>query len=130
MNEQLAYARWLTWGVRLGLAALAASFVTYVFGLVPAQVPPAELPHYWGLSVTRYVAATGAPTGWHWLQHLDRSDVLNFVGVAILSGTTLACYLRMLPLFARRGTWLVAAICAAEIVVLAAAASGLLYSNH
>ena len=40
MNEQLVYARWLAWGVRLGLGALAISFVAYVFGLLPASVPP------------------------------------------------------------------------------------------
>ena len=82
------------------------------------------------MPVARYVAATGAPTGWSWVRRLWQGDVLNFLGVAILSATTLACYLRMLPFFARRGTWLVAAICACEIVVLGAAASGLLYTNH
>jgi hypothetical protein len=124
--EQEVFARWVTVGVRIGFAALVASFILYLTGIVPARIAPAELPRYWGLPVARYIAATGAPTGWSWLGRLGEGDLLNFIGVAILGGTPIAAYIRLLPLFLARRERLLAAICAAEIVVLGAAAYGLL----
>lgn len=129
-DEQSIYARWLAFGVRLGFGALVASFVIYVTGALPPGIAPQDLPRYWGLPVVQYVAATGAPTGWSWIRRLGESDLLNFVGVAILGATTPLCYLRLLPVFVSTRQRLLAAICLAEIVVLAAAASGLLYSSH
>ena len=116
--------------MRLGFAALLASFVVYVTGIVPAGIAPADLPRYWSLPVADYIAATGAPTGWTWLARLGESDLLNFVGVAILGTVTIACYARVLPLFLRTGERVFAAICVAEIVVLIAAASGIFGAGH
>lgn len=128
--EQEVYARWLAYGVRLGFGALVVSFIVYMTRLVPPGIRPEDLPRYWGLPVVEYVKATGAPTGWSWVWRLGESDLLNFVGVAILGSTTLICYLRMLPLFLRARARVFAAICIAEIAVLAAAASGLVFSIH
>jgi hypothetical protein len=129
-DEQALYARWLAFGVHLGFATLVASFVIYMTGILPPAIPPEKLSQYWSLPVTQYVALTGAPTGWKWVGRLGEGDLLNFVGVAILCTTTIVCYLRMLPAFARARQRLVTTVCLAEIVVLVAAASGLLYSNH
>ena len=129
-NEQAVYARWLAVGVGLGFGSLVLSFVVYVSGILPPGIAPEMLPRYWSLPVAEYVKLTGAPTGWSWIRRLGEGDLLNFAGVAILGATTIACYLRMLPLFARARERILAAICAAEIVVLAAAASGLLFTTH
>lgn len=126
-REQAIYARWLGFGVYLGFGALVASFVVYMTRLLPPGIPPQDLPRYWGLPVAEYVKATGAPTGWSWVWRLGESDLLNFVGFAILASTTLLCYLRMLPIFVVARQRVLAAICLAEIAVLAAAASGLVF---
>ena len=97
---------------------------------VPPGIALADLPRYWSLPVADYVAATGAPTGWAWLARLGESDLLNFVGVAILGTVTILCYLRVLPGFWRSGDRLVAAICAAEVVVLVVAAAGTFGAGH
>jgi hypothetical protein len=128
--EQATYARWLAFGVYLGFGTLVASFVVYMARILPPGILPEDLPRYWGLPVAEYVKATGAPTGWSWVLRLGESDLLNFVGFAILASTTIACYARMLPVFLRARERVLAAICIAEIAVLAAAASGLLYSTH
>ena len=60
------------------------------------------------------------------MRRLPQSDVLNFVGVAILGGTSIACYLRLIVDYVREKDWMYAAICVAQIVVLATAASGVL----
>lgn len=118
MGEQHVYARWLDVGTRIGIVLLLASFTVYVFGLLDPHVPPAELVRLWSLPVERYVATTGAPTGWGWLQHLHQGDYLNFLGVAVFTTITVVCYGRIIPLLPR----LHAALAATQIAVLLAAA--------
>ena len=130
-DDGTIYARWLAAGVIAGYSVLTVSFVIYLTGVLPPSIPPEKLPALWGLPYREYIAATGAPTGWSWVKRLGQGDLLNFFGVAILCITTLACYLRMLPrFFAAKGTRALAWLAFAEIVVLVAAASGILYTNH
>jgi hypothetical protein len=118
MGEQHVYARWLDAGTRIGMLLLLASFAIYVFGLLDPHVPHAELVRLWSLPVERYIAATGAPTGWAWLQHLHKGDYLNFLGVAVFTTITVVCYARIIPILPR----LHAALAAIQIAVLLAAA--------
>jgi len=124
-TEQETYARWLAWGTRLGFGLLVATYLVYVAGLVAPGIAFERLPELWTLSLDQYLAATHAPTGWRWLGRLGQGDWLNLVGVAVLTATTLACYLRVLPIFARGGERLFVAICVLEVVVLVAAAAGI-----
>lgn len=124
-REAQTYARCLVIGVRVGFVALVASFVIYMAQILPPSVSPQELPRYWGLPYTQYIAATGAPTGWDWILRLGQSDLLNFVGVAILGLTTIAACALVVPVFARARERAFVAICVAEIAVLLAAASGI-----
>jgi hypothetical protein len=120
------YARWLDRATKAGFAISCIAFLVYVSGLVPAFVPPSELPRYWTLPVDRFIAATGAPQQWAWLHFLRYGDVLNLAAVALLALVTPACYARLLPkLFAQRD-WLQLALACAQVLVLVVAASGLL----
>jgi hypothetical protein len=123
--EQDIYSRWLGAFVKLGFALLVLSFLLYVTGIVPAGIAPARLPELWGLPLDQYLAATHAPTGWSWLRRLREGDLLTLVGVAVLNFATLACYVRVLPVFARAGRRGYVAICLLQVLVLAAAAAGL-----
>jgi hypothetical protein len=129
-DEQRLYATWLDYGTRVGFVVLVGTFFAYVFGLVPAAIDLDDLPKYWRLPVDEYLAATGAPTGWGWVKRLGSGDYLNFLGVAILGGVTIVCYLRLLPALLAKGDRVYAAICAIEIVVLAVAAAGLVGAGH
>ena len=122
--EQLVYARWLDIGIRFGLAVLVTTFALYVFGLLPPLIPLERLPQVWGLSVDRYLAATGLPSGWGWLAHANKGDLLNFTGVAALGFVTLICFIRLLLAYWQGGNRIYAAIALAEIVVLSLAAAG------
>ena len=116
--EQHVYARWLDIGTRISLAVLILTFAIYVLGLVEPLVPPQELARLWTLPVDRYVAATGAPTGWGWLGFLGRGDYLNIVGVALLATVTIVCYARVVPLLPR----VQAVLAAIQIAILLGAA--------
>ncbi|HZY05267.1 MAG TPA: hypothetical protein VFF02_17390 [Anaeromyxobacteraceae bacterium] len=125
-EEQLAYARWLDSGMRTGLLLLLLSAAAYLLGLVRPHVPLGELPRYWSLPVKQYLAATGIEPGWNWVFMLHRGDFLNFVGIAFLSGVTVACYLAISPIFFRKSDRVYAWLTVAEVLVLGLAASGVL----
>lgn len=118
MSEQRIYARWLDAGTRIAFFALVLGFLAYVLGLLDPLVAPQELVRLWSLPVDRYVAATGAPTGWGWLRFLGKGDYVNFLGIAALATITLVCYLRILTVLPR----LHAALAIIQIAVLLAAA--------
>lgn len=126
-RAQRVFARWLDIGSRIGLALLAAGFAVYVTGLLPPHVPLAELPKLWGLPLAEFSAATGAPRGWEWLALSARGDYVNYFAIVLLASIVIAAYLRILPILAPRERAF-ALIAALEIVVLLAAASGLLNS--
>ena len=128
--EQLRYARWLERGASLGIMVLATSFVLYATGLLPSLIPPHQLPQLWAHPVDAFVAATGAPTGWAWLTHLHRGDVVALVGIAWLAACSVPCLLALLPLAQARGDRLLALLCVAESLVIVLAASGLLAGGH
>ena len=114
----------------MALTVLILTFVAYVLRVAPPLVPLERLPDVWTLPVDRYVAATGAPTGWGWVEWLRSSDYANLLGVALLCLVTIGCYLRMLPILLRRGERLLAVVAIAQVVVLLAAASGWLAGAH
>lgn len=129
-QEQLRYAKLLDWGTRIGLLVLVLSFAAYLAGLLPGHVPVDQLPAVWGLPVAQYLAQTHTPTGWGWLALLGHGDVLGLAGIAWLAAVSVACLLALVPVYARRGDKAFVAICLAEVLVVALAASGVLTGGH
>jgi len=124
-GEDGVYARWLDLGTRAGLAALAIGFLLYALGRVEPLVPVQDLARLWRMPLAGYLAASGAPTGWGWLQFIGRSDYFNFIGIGMLGLVTAACYARIIPPLLARGEHLYAGLAIAQVLVLLAAASGL-----
>jgi hypothetical protein len=125
---QEIYARWLDAGTKAGFALSLAGMLVYLSGIVAPFIPVAELTARWRLPVGRFLALTGAPTGWGWIHLLGYGDYLNFAGIALFASMTIICYLRVLPILIAHRDRLYALIAAAQILVLLAAASGLLNS--
>jgi putative copper export protein len=125
-EEQIAYANVLNIGMWFGLALLIITFFVYLSGLLPSYVPIDDLPKYWTMRVHDFNIALNAPTGWGWTSLVGKGDYLNFVGIAILSGLTILCYLVILPILARKKDKAYVVIAIAEVLVLSLAASGLL----
>ncbi|MDH4044532.1 MAG: hypothetical protein OEW06_08745 [Gemmatimonadota bacterium] len=137
-DEQWRYASILQVGVDAGLLVLLVTFALYVSGIVAPSVPLHELPNYWELSVHEYLEATNAEhlhhehviTGWAWLSVVGKGDYLNFVGIALLGGVTIVCFLGILPALLRKGDRIYAVMAGLEVLVLTLAASGLLAVGH
>ena len=125
-EEQMAYAGVLNIGMWLGLAILVITFFIYISGVLPSYVPIDDLPKYWTMRVHDYNVALNAPTGWGWAALVGKGDYLNFVGIAMLSGLTILCYLVILPILIRKKDIAYTVIAVVEVLVLSLAASGLL----
>ena len=123
-HAQATYARWLEAATLVGFALSALAFVVYATGALPAFVAPADLPRLWQLPVRGYREATGAPPGWGWVALAGYGDYLCLAALALFAAVSAACYARLLPLFVRAGAWLEASLAAAQLAVLALAASG------
>ncbi len=128
--EQVRYARVLDAGMKFGLGVLVAGFFGYVSGIVPAHVPLAQMPALWTLAAPEYLRATGMPQGWGWFAMLGSGDVLPLMGIAILAGISMMCFIGLLPLYVARRDWIYLTITVFEIAVLALAASGILTAGH
>jgi len=70
-EEQLAYAKLLDLGMKVGLLTLIITFVIYLTGILAPHVPVNDLPKYWSLPVHSYLAQTGTHSGWTWLGMLN-----------------------------------------------------------
>jgi hypothetical protein len=127
---QRLYARWLDAGAKTAFIIALGAFALYVGRVLAPFVPLEALPRLWGLPVGEFLRRTGAPSGWSWLPLFDRADYLNLACLALLACVSLVCYLRLLLAFVRRGDRLETAIAAAQVLVLAAAASGLFAAAH
>lgn len=125
-EEQMAYANILNIGMWIGLLILVVTFIVYVSGILQSFVPIDELPKYWGMKVADYTHTLNAPTGWGWAAMVGKGDYLNFVGIALLAGLTVLCYLAILPIFARKKDIPYVVIAILEVAVLLLAASGIL----
>ena len=127
--EQKLYAAILDKGMKIGFLMLVVTFSLYVFGILTPHIPLDEVSKYWGMPVSQYLQVTGIETGWSWLGHLGQGDLLNFAGIAFLSGVTIVCYLAIVPGLMRNKDYAYVAIALIEVAVLVLAASGVLTSS-
>ena len=137
-SEQLLYARVLEVGMYLGLAILFVTFGLYASGILAPAVPLDQISNYWNQGVNEYLEAVNRdhlhlehpPTGWAWVGMVGKGDFLNFVGIAILGGITIICYLAILPTLLRKRDFAYLGMAILEVLVLSLAASGLLVVGH
>ncbi|HEY6966455.1 MAG TPA: hypothetical protein VI229_03215 [Burkholderiales bacterium] len=122
------YARCLGIGSALSFALIAAELAAYVSGLVSPYVPLQRLPALWGLPMTEFLAAARVPSGWGWLALIGQGDYLNFIGIALLAAVAGFAYFCAMLRYAGRRDRVYALLAAAQLLVLLAAASGLLNS--
>jgi hypothetical protein len=133
-DEQALYASILEVGVYLGLVMLFVTFALYATGVVEPSIPLHELPKYWGLGVHQYLDVTNATflhhehaiTGWAWVSLVGKGDYLNFIGIVLLAGVTIVCFLGIIPTLLRKHDWVYTIMAVLEVAVLVLAASGVL----
>ena len=126
---QLRYANLLFYGACAGFALMLLTYSLYVLGIVEPQIPLDTLTVLWKGSAAEYRAAGGIPQGWGWLKLLHKSDICNFLGIVLLAGLTIVCFIQLCVDFLRRKEHLMAVLAFLEVLVLSLAASGVLVSG-
>jgi hypothetical protein len=128
--EQIRYAGILEKGMHAGLLCLVVTFPLYIFRIVEPHTPIDKVCACWTLDAQNYRSATEIETGWSWVSLLGYGDFLNFVGVAILAGATVFCYLAIIPLLLRRNDRVYVVLALVQVLVLVVAASGVIAVGH
>jgi hypothetical protein len=128
--EQILYASILEKGMYIGLVILFITFALYALSIMKPYIPLDEISHYWGMNVHDYLEHAHIGTGWSWVGRLNYGDFINFVGVALLAGATIICYLAIVPLLFKNKDRVYAVLALLEAVVLILAASGILAVGH
>ncbi|MHB8836258.1 MAG: hypothetical protein ACYC9Y_11200 [Candidatus Methylomirabilia bacterium] len=155
-EEQVAYAKLLDLGMKVGLAALVLTFAIYLTGILPSHTPVNDLPKYWKMPVKQYLVETridrhsaeyaqipaqppelrkdylketNIHPGWSWLHRVDKGDFLNFLPIVFLAAITVICYIRIIPIFLAKKDMVYSLLAITEVVVLTLAASGYLGSG-
>lgn len=123
---QVRYANTLFYGACLGFALMLLTYALYVFGILEPQVPLDRLVTLWSGSAAEYRVASGIPNGWGWLSLIGKGDICNFVGIVVLAGLTIVCFIQLAVDFLRRKDHLMTTIALLEVLVLTLAASGIL----
>ena len=128
--EQILYAKILEWGMYLGLLILFITFALYTMGIMDPYIPMHKISNYWSMNVHDYLEHAGIKDGWAWLGMITYGDFVNFIGIAILAGVTIICYAAIVPTLLRNKDIVYAVLAVLEVVILSAAASGILAVGH
>lgn len=123
--EQIAYANFLFYGCWGGLALMIITYLIYISGIMAPYVPMELVMKYWSLPVQNYLSDNNVPTGWGWLTLLSKGDFLNFLGIALLAGLTIICYLPLIFVYLKKNDRAYTIIVLLEVIVLCVAASGI-----
>jgi uncharacterized membrane protein len=128
-KEQITYSNLLQYGSWTAIVVLLVTYMIYISGMLEAYIPINELSSYWSNPASEYVHQGNIPLGWGWISLLNKGDFLNFVGIVLLAGMTIICFLRLLPEYIQKKDNLFIAIVVLEVIVLITSASGLLGSG-
>jgi hypothetical protein len=129
-SEQLLYARILEKGMYLGLLVLFITYALYVFGIMDPYIPLDKISDYWSMNVHDYLEHAEIKNGWAWLGMLKYGDFINFIGIALLAGVTIICYAAIIPTLLKSKDTVYAVLAVIEVIILSAAASGILAVGH
>jgi len=125
-EAQILYANILNTGMILGFISLIGIFILYITDILSPLIPPEKVESYWTLPLHEYLEKSGMEVGWAWFGKLQYGDMLNFVPIAFLSLLTIICYIALIPGLIRKKDVPYTVIALLEIIVLLAAASGIL----
>lgn len=124
-QEQITYANMLYYGSCSGLVIMVVTYLLYILGVVEPHVPVQDLAQLWSQPFNVYLEQGKVPVGWGWATLLHTGDFMNFIGIALLAGMTLICFVPLIPAYLAKKEPVFAAIAAAEVIVLGLAASGI-----
>jgi len=127
--EQITYANLLFYGSWGAIAILLITFFVYVSGVFESYIPINEISQYWSMPVSQYVQEANIPIGWGWATLLGKGDFLNFIGIVMLAGMTIVCFIVILPYYIKQKDIPFIVLIILEVLVLCLGASGIFGSG-
>lgn len=124
--EQVLYANILAKGMLIGLSILLITFTIYALRIMKPYIPLGEISGLWSMNVGDYLHKTNIEAGWAWVGMLKYGDFINFIGIAMLAGVTIICYLSIIPTLLKNKDRVYALLALLEVIILSIAASGIL----
>jgi len=128
-EAQLFYANLLNRLTLFGFAVLILTFLVYILGILGSYVPMQQVIESWNQSSHHYLEVNNIHPGWIWLTKLNYGDFLVNIPIAILAGVTIICYMGVIFKFLKTKEYILIVIAILEVVVLSAAASGILQTG-
>ncbi len=125
-EAQLFYANLLNKLSLFGFALLVIAFAIYMSGILGSYVPMQEVIKLWTQSSHHSMQTANIHPGWDWVSKVGYGDFLVYVPIIILAGATVVCYLGVIFKFLKTKEYILVGIAILEVLVLSAAASGLL----
>ena len=116
----------LRYATTLFYLGMLVTYFLYIFGVTTPLVPLDEMPKLWVHRSAEYLARAHIPQGWGWIKLLNKGDMANFIGIALLASVTLICYVQLAWSFIKSKEGIMVVIAILEIIVLVTAASGIL----
>jgi hypothetical protein len=123
--EQITYANLLFYGSWGAIAILLITFFVYVSGVFESYIPINEISQYWSMPVSQYVQEANIPIGWGWATLIGKGDFLNFIGIVLLAGMTIVCFIVILPYYIKQKDIPFMVLIILEVLVLCLGASGI-----
>lgn len=127
--EQITYANLLFYGSWGAIAILLITFFVYVSGVFESYIPINEISQYWSMPVSQYVQEANIPIGWGWATLIGKGDFLNFIGIVLLAGMTIVCFIVILPYYIKQKDIPFMVLIILEVLVLCLGASGIFGSG-
>jgi hypothetical protein len=128
-EAQLFYANLLNRLTLIGFALLVIAFLIYISGVMGSYVPMNEIPQLWTQDSHHYMQTANIHSGWNWVTKVGYGDFLVYIPIVILAGVTIVCYIGVIFKFLKSKEYILVVIAILEVLVLSAAASGLLKSG-
>jgi len=123
--EQISYANLLFYGCWTGLGIMIVTYLIYVLDLMSPHVSMDHVVQLWSRPVHDYLTQGNVPSGWGWVGLLGKGDFLNFLGIVLLAGLTIVCYIPLIPAYLKKKDPVFAILALAEVLILLVAASGI-----
>lgn len=120
-----SYAVTLEWVLTIGIITIAATYILYIFELLPLSVSAEATSEHWSISADKAAAKGIVSIGWEWIKHIPDADALSLASIALLTLTPMISLIVASMAFFKRKDHAYTIISILQIVVLLIAVSGI-----
>ncbi|MES0491744.1 MAG: hypothetical protein ABUK01_17235 [Leptospirales bacterium] len=123
-EERNLYSKVLRIFLYIGFVFLTASFLVYIFELLPNRIPIEKTAELLKLRASEYAAQSSVPTGWNWIHNLQYGDIISFSGIVVLAIISFSTYFVIFFSYLKSKNHIFATLVFVQLLIFLAAAFG------